>query len=129
VTGVFIGLLFIFGNPEFWPIISGYLGLLLVGGSFISLGLLFSAFTENQIIAFVAALAVNLVFLSLGWLSNFVGPTLATIFSSLSPIEHFDDFAKGIIDTKHVIFYLTFMFGGIFLTYVTVESARWRGMR
>jgi ABC-2 type transport system permease protein len=46
-TGVFIGLLFIFGNPEIKPILSGYLGLLLVGGCFISLGLLFSAFTEN----------------------------------------------------------------------------------
>ncbi|MDZ7289107.1 MAG: ABC transporter permease subunit [candidate division KSB1 bacterium] len=129
VTGVFITLLFFFGNPEVWPILSGYLGLLLVGGCFISLGLLFSAFTENQIIAFVSAFAVNLAILALGWLSNFTGPTLAQFFSSISPIEHFDDFAKGIIDTKHLVFYLSFMFAGIFLTYVTVESARWRGTR
>jgi ABC-2 type transport system permease protein len=128
-TGVFIVLLFFFGNPEVKPILSGYLGLLLVGGCFISLGLLFSAFTENQIIAFVSAFAVNLAILALGWLSNFTGPTLAQFFSSLSPIEHFDDFSKGIIDTKHLVFYLSFMFGGIFLTYVTVESARWRGAR
>jgi ABC-2 type transport system permease protein len=129
VTGVFIGLLFLFGNPEVLPILSGYLGLLLVGGSFVAVGLLCSAFTENQIIAFVAALAINLVFLSLGWLSSFVGPTLASFFSALSPIERFDDFSKGVIDTKHVVFYLSFMFGWIFLTYVTVESARWRGAR
>jgi ABC-2 type transport system permease protein len=129
LTGVFVGLLFFFGNPEVWPILSGYAGLLLVGGSFVSVGLWCSAFTENQIIAFVSALALNLVFLSLGWLSSFVGPTLANVFSAISPIEHFDDFSKGIIDTKHVIFYLSFMFGGIFLTYVTVESARWRGAR
>lgn len=128
-TGVFVGLLFFFGNPEVKPILSGYLGLLLVGGCFISLGLLFSAFTENQIIAFVSAFAVNLAILALGWLSNFTGPTLAQFFSSLSPIEHFDDFSKGIIDTKHLVYYLSFMFGGIFLTYVTVESARWRGAR
>jgi ABC-2 type transport system permease protein len=128
-TGVFIGLLFFFGNPEVKPILSGYLGLLLVGGSFISLGLLFSAFTENQIIAFVGAFAVNVAILALGWLSNFTGPTLAQFFSSISPIEHFDDFSKGIIDTKHLVYYLSFMFGGIFLTYVTVESARWRGTR
>ncbi len=128
-TGVFVGLLFFFGNPEVLPILSGYLGLLLVGGCFISLGLLFSAFTENQIIAFVSAFAVNLAILALGWLSNFTGPTMADFFSSLSPIEHFDDFSKGIIDTKHLIFYLSFMFGGVFLTYVTVESARWRGAR
>jgi ABC-2 type transport system permease protein len=128
-TGVFIGLLFFFGNPEVKPILSGYLGLLLVGGCFISLGLLFSAFTENQIIAFVSAFAVNLAILALGWLANFTGPTLGQFFSSISPIEHFDDFSKGIIDTKHLIYYLSFMFGGIFLTYVTVESARWRGAR
>jgi ABC-2 type transport system permease protein len=128
-TGVFIGLLFFFGNPEVKPILSGYLGLLLVGGCFISLGLLFSAFTENQIIAFVSAFAVNLAILALGWLANFTGPTLASFFSNISPIEHFDDFSKGIIDTKHLIYYLSFMFGGIFLTYVTVESARWRGAR
>ncbi len=128
-TGVFVGLLFFFGNPELMPILSGYLGLLLVGGCFISLGLLFSAFTENQIIAFVSAFAVNVSILALGWLANFSGPTLAQFFSSISPIEHFDDFSKGIIDTKHLIYYLSFMFGGIFLTYVTVESARWRGAR
>jgi ABC-2 type transport system permease protein len=128
-TGVFVGLLFFFGNPELMPILSGYLGLLLVGGCFISLGLLFSAFTENQIIAFVSAFAVNLAILALGWLSNFTGPTLGQFFSGISPIEHFDDFSKGIIDTKHLIYYLSFMFGGIFLTYVTVESARWRGAR
>jgi len=128
-TGVFVGLLFFFGNPELLPILSGYLGLLLVGGCFISLGLLFSAFTENQIIAFVSAFAVNVAILALGWLANFSGPTLAQFFSGISPIEHFDDFSKGIIDTKHLVFYLSFMFGGIFLTYVTVESARWRGAR
>ncbi len=128
-TGVFVGLLFFFGNPELMPILSGYLGLLLVGGCFISLGLLFSAFTENQIIAFVGAFAVNLAILALGWLANFTGPTLGQFFSSISPIEHFDDFSKGIIDTKHLIYYVSFMFGGIFLTYVTVESARWRGAR
>ena len=128
-TGVFVGLLFIFGNPEVKPILTGYLGLLLVGGCFISLGLLFSAFTENQIIAFVGAFAVNLAILSLGWLANFVGPNLGAFFTNLSPIEHFDDFAKGIIDTKHLIYYASFMFGAIFLTYVTVESSRWRGAR
>jgi ABC-2 type transport system permease protein len=65
----------------------------------------------------------------MGWLANFVGPTLAGFFSNISPIEHFDDFSKGIIDSKHLVFYLTFMFASVFLTYVTVESARWRGAR
>jgi len=129
LTLVYQGLLFIFGKPELGPILSGYLGLFLLGGSFIAVGLLFSSFTENQIIAFVAALATNLILLSLGWLSNFTGPTLSKILSQVSPIEHFDDFAKGVVDTQHLVFYVSFIFGGIFLTYVSLESSRWRGSR
>ena len=126
-TGVFIGLLFIFGNPELMPLLVGYLGLLLAGGSFIALGLLFSAFTENQIIAFISALAMNLLLLSLGWLSSFTGPTLSGIFTHLSPIDHLDDFTKGILDSKHVVFYVSFIFALLLFTQLTLESARWRG--
>lgn len=128
-TFAYQALLFIFGNPELGPILTGYLGLFLIGGCFIAVGLLFSAFTENQIIAFVAALATNLIMLSLGWLSNFTGPTLSKILNVISPIEHFDDFAKGVVDTQHLVFYLSYIFGGIFLTYVALESSRWRGSR
>jgi ABC-2 type transport system permease protein len=128
-TFVYQGLLFVFGNPELGPILTGYLGLFLLGGSFIALGVLFSSFTENQIIAFVAALATNLILLSLGWLASFTGPTISKILSAISPIEHFDDFAKGVFDTQHLIFYLSFILGGMFLTYVSLESSRWRGSR
>lgn len=128
-TFIYQLLLFVFGNPELGPILTGYLGLFLLGGSFIALGILFSAFTENQIVAFVAALATNLIMLSLGWLSSFTGPTFSKILAAISPIEHFDDFAKGVIDSQHIVFYVSFIFGGIFLTYVTLESSRWRGSR
>ncbi len=128
-TGVFVSLLFIYGNPELQPLLVGYLGLLLLGAGFIALGLLFSAFTENQIIAFVSALAVNLILMSLGWLSSFTGPTLGSILSNLSPLEHFDDFTKGVLDSKHVVFYATFIFALLFLTHLVLESARWRGFQ
>jgi ABC-2 type transport system permease protein len=126
-TGVFISLLFVFGNPETQPLLVGYLGLFLVGGCFIALGLLFSAFTENQIIAFVSALAMNLILLSIGWLSSFTGPTLSSILTYLSPIDHLDDFTKGILDSKHVIFYASFIFALLLFTHLVLESARWRG--
>jgi ABC-2 type transport system permease protein len=129
VSGLLISLLFFFGNPEILPILSGYLGLWLLGGCLISAGLLCSALTENQIIALISAFTVNLFLLTLGWLSNFTGPTLSKFLSNLSPLEHFDDFTKGIIDSGHITFYLTFIFGGIFLTFVAIESARWRGVR
>jgi len=129
MSGFLISLLFFFGNPEVLPILSGYLGLLLLGGCLISAGLFCSALTENQIIALISAFAVNLVLLTLGWWSNFTGPTLARFLSNLSPLEHFDDFTKGVIDTQHVVFYLSFIFGGVFLTYIALESSRWRGSR
>jgi ABC-2 type transport system permease protein len=129
LTFVYQGLLFIFGNPEFAPIVAGYLGLFLIGGSFIALGLMFSAFTENQIIAFVATLATNLILLALGWLSSFTSDTLSKFLDVISPLDHFEDFAKGVIDTQHVVYYLSLIGGALFITYVSLESSRWRGSR
>lgn len=128
-TGFFVALLFLYGNPEFLPILSGYLGLLLLGGCFIALGLLFSAFTENQIVALASAFFVNLIFVFLGWLGNFAGATTSKVLAALSPLDHLEDFSKGVIDSTHTIFYLSFIFGGLFLTFVAVESSRWRGAR
>jgi ABC-2 type transport system permease protein len=124
---IHIGVLFVFGNPEWKPIATGYLGLLLMGGCFLSLGLFISSLTKNQIVAGIATFAVFLMLWVISWISTFVGPTMQAILGYLSLTEHFDDFAKGIIDTKHVIYYLSFMAFGLFLTAKSVDSERWRG--
>jgi ABC-2 type transport system permease protein len=121
-----VAFFFIYGNPELGPVFSGYLGVLLMGASFLALGLLVSSLTENQIIAAVVGFGVFLLLWAIGWLANFVGPGLGKILSYLSIFEHFDDFAKGIIDTKDVVFYLSFTFFGLYLTYRALESTRWR---
>jgi ABC-2 type transport system permease protein len=127
VTTIHIGLLFIYGNPEWKPIATGYLGLLLMGGCFLSLGLFISSLTKNQIVAAMATFAVFLMLWVINWIGTFVGPTMQTVLAYLSLTEHFDDFAKGIIDTKHLIYYLSFMAFGLFLTAKSVDSERWRG--
>lgn len=127
VTGVYLGLLFWFGNPELGPILSGYLGLLLLGGGFIAVGLLVSSMTRNQIVAGMATFGTFLMLWVISWLGDAAGPTTRTILSYLSITEHFDDFSKGIIDTKHVIYYLSFIAFGLFLTAKAVDSERWRG--
>jgi ABC-2 type transport system permease protein len=127
ITVIHIGVLFVFGDPEWKPIATGYLGLLLMGGCFLSLGLFISSLTKNQIVAGIATFAVFLMLWVISWISTFVGPTMQTILGYLSLTEHFDDFAKGIIDTKHVIYYLSFMAFGLFLTAKSVDSERWRG--
>jgi ABC-2 type transport system permease protein len=127
ITTIHIAILFIYGNPEWKPIATGYLGLLLMGGCFLSLGLFISSLTKNQIVAAMATFAVFLMLWVINWIGTFVGPTMQSVLAYLSLTEHFDDFAKGIIDTKHVIYYLSFMAFGLFLTAKSVDSERWRG--
>ena len=127
ITMVHIGLLFIYGKPEWKPIVSAYLGLFLMGGCFISAGLFISSLTKNQIVAVMATFALFLFLWVINWIGNFAGPQVEKITSYLSIIEHFDDFAKGVIDTTHVIYYLSFITFGLFLTAKSVDSERWRG--
>ena len=64
---------------------------------------------------------------SLCWFADSSGPTTAAILNSLSVTQHFDDFGKGVIDTKHLVFYASFIAFGLFLTLKSVDSERWRG--
>jgi len=125
-SGLMISALFIYGDPEWKPILGGFLGLLLYGAALLSVGLFISTLTENQIVSVVITFGVILVL----WLvdafsSGAVGLT-REVLSYLSVIGHLDDFIKGVIDTSHIIFYLTFAFVGLFLTYRSLESMRWK---
>ncbi len=127
VTTPYIAILFIYGEPELAPVVVGYLGLFLLGASFISIGLLISSFTKNQVVAGMITFATLLLLWVLNWLSTFGGPTTQGIVSYLSITQHFDDFALGVLDTKHVIYYLSFITFGLFLTAKSVDTERWRG--
>jgi len=127
VTAVYMSILFIWGNPAWMPLVSGYLGLLLLGGSFVAMGLFISSLTANQMVAGVASFVVFLLLWIISWFGDSVGPTLASVLRYLSITEHFDDFSKGVIDTKHVVFYLSFIAFGLFLATKSVDSDRWRG--
>jgi ABC-2 type transport system permease protein len=127
VTIVYVGILFAYSDPEWRPIGAGYLGLLLLGGGFISFGLFVSSLTRNQIVAAVGTFSLVLILWIIDWLADQAGPTTRTIVSYLSITQHFEDFAKGIIDTKHVVYYLTFIIFGLFLTAKSVDTERWRG--
>ena len=127
VTGLHMGILFWYGEPELGPMLSGYLGLLLMGASFISVGLLVSSATRNQIVAGVVTFAVLLLFWVLSWMADAGGPTTQAVLSYLSILEHFDDFSKGVIDTRHITYYVSFIAFGLFLTAKAVDTERWRG--
>jgi ABC-2 type transport system permease protein len=127
VTLPYMGILFYYGNPEWRPLLAAYLGLVLMGGTFVSLGLLISSTTNNQIVAGVVSFVVFLLLWIVGWFADSAGPTIGPITSWLSITEHFDDFSKGIIDTKHVLYYLSLITFGLFLTAKSVDTERWRG--
>jgi ABC-2 type transport system permease protein len=127
VTVVHLGLLFIYGNPEWKPIFTAYIGLLLLGSCFISLGLLISSLTKNQIVAGMVTFAVFLMLWVITWIGSFSGPTVDKLTQYLSIIDHYDDFGKGVLDTTHVIYYLSFITFGLFLTAKSVDTERWRG--
>ena len=121
-----MAILFAYGN-QWRPIATGYLGLILMGACFLSLGLFVSSLTRNQIIAGMVTFAVFLMFWVINWISTFMGPTSQAVLNYLSITEHLNDFARGVIDTKHVVYYLSFIAFSLFLTVRAVDSERWRG--
>jgi ABC-2 type transport system permease protein len=127
VTFVHMATLFAFGNPEWVPIATAYLGLLLMGGCFISLGLLISSLTKNQIVAGMITFGVFLLLWVINWVGSFTGPTTQQVLDYLSITNHLDDFTRGILDTKHLVYYLSFIAFGLFLTARSVDTERWRG--
>lgn len=109
------------------PILAGYLGLILMGEAFIALGILISSTTENQIVAAIITFGLLLLLWVIGWAASFAGPLFGKILTEISLVKHFQNFSKGVIDIKDVIFYLAFTFYGLFLTCRVLESKRWRG--
>ncbi len=127
VTTIYVAILFLLGNPEWKPMLAGYLGLLLLGSCFISLGLFISSTTKNQMVAGGGTFVVALMFWIINWAADSAGPTMGAVLNYLSVTQHFEDFSKGVIDTKHLVFYLSFIAFGLFLTLKSVDTERWRG--
>ena len=127
VSMIHFALLYAFGRPEWKPLVTSYLGLLLFGGCFISVGLFISSLTRNQIVAGAATFGVFLLLWVIDWIGQGIGPRAETVLKYMSMTEHLDDFLKGIIDTKHLVYYLSFITFGLFLTVKSVDSERWRG--
>jgi len=109
------------------PILAGYLGTLLLGATLFAFGFLCSTWTENQIVACALAWAGFLFFWLIGSAADFVGSDLGKIFSQLSFAKHHENFAKGVIETQDVAYFVLFTVFCLFLTLRSIESTRWRG--
>ena len=93
---------------------------------FISVGLFISTLTKNQVVAFMTTFGVFLFLWVIPWIGNAV-PSIAGLVTYLSIIDQYEDFNKGVIDTTHLISYVSFITFGLFLTAKSVDSERWRG--
>ena len=114
-----------FGETDMGRIASGYLGLILLASTFLSLGLLMSSMSKNQIVAALTSFGILLALWIIGHLSNF-GGRFGEILAYLSLIEHFEDFARGVVGAKHVVYFLSFTTVCLFATVKSVESSKWR---
>jgi ABC-2 type transport system permease protein len=113
-------------RPEWKPVATGALALLLLGACFIAVGLFVSTLTRNQIVAGTLTFGVLLGFWILGWLDDPSSGPVAKVLAYVGLLTHLEELMKGVLDLKDVVFYLSFAFLGLFLAHQSVESQRWR---
>ncbi len=121
-----ISFLFIYGSPDWKPVVSGFAGLLLQGGALLAFGAFISTLTKNQIVAGAVGFGLALLLWIINWatsLGRFHRNPDRQLFSIVS---HMESFSRGVIDTKDLIYYLSMIFLGLFLTTRSLESLRWR---
>lgn len=121
-----IGMLFAWGKPDWQPVLVGYLGLFLQGACLLAIGTFISTLTKNQIIAGGVTFFVCLLLYLLNWATAFDTTPTAQVIGYLSIVTHMENFQKGLISLKDVVFYLSMIFFALFLTSRSLESLRWR---
>lgn len=114
-----------------WPVFgAAYLGLLLLTTTFLSVGIFTSSLTDNSIVAAFLGFGILIAFLfvpSIGQVPQLQGTPIADVLQHLSLMGHFQNFAVGVIETRDVSFYLNFTIFGLVLTFLMVQTKRWRG--
>ncbi|MEW6200607.1 MAG: ABC transporter permease [bacterium] len=113
------------GKPDIGPLLGGYAGLLLMGASFIAVGIFASSLTNNQMVAGIVAFAILLILWLIEWAPTMVGTAYEKFFSELSILRHYSDFEKGVVDTTHIYYYVALVFVFLFLTVRSLETRRW----
>jgi len=103
------------GDMDGGQVVAGYIGLLLIGAAYLAIGIFASSITENQIIAFIVALAISFFFFILDKILFFVPASLASILEYLAIEYHFQNIARGVIDSRNLIYYFSMIFVGLLL--------------
>jgi ABC-2 type transport system permease protein len=127
-TLLYLAMLAMHGRPDYGPIFSGYLGLILVGALFISIGLFCSSMTKMPLVAVITAWAILLVISLVPWIASGQA-TLSGFWRSIADqgvMARYADFSKGVIDTGNLIYFVAATSVFLFLTVKVLESRRWK---
>jgi ABC-2 type transport system permease protein len=125
-TALEMAILWMYSTPAPGPILTAYLGILLYGLAVLAIGMFISTLTENQIVAAVITFGTLLMFWLIDVFARGAGETLRAVLGYLSILDHLNDFLMGVVTTSHLIFYLSLILIGLFLTYRSLDSLRWR---
>jgi len=126
LTLVYAFTLFGLGNLDFGSVASGYLGLILLGATYLSIGIFTSSLTQNQIVAFIISFMIIFVLYLLDNVLIFVPGFLASVLEYLSVNYHFSNISRGVIDSRDLIYYLSLIFFFLFLAVRVLSSRKWR---
>lgn len=126
ITLIYPAILYITGSPDTGPILGAYLGIFLMSASYLAIGVLYSAVTENQIVAGALTFATILLCWIVNWTGQYVGPVWSDILDHLSLVNHYQNFSQGLFSTTDIIFFLSFIWFWLFLTHRALDSYRWR---
>lgn len=118
---------YVFGRPEWGVTLSGYAGLLLMGLSFMAMGIFISSLTENQIISAVMTFGAAILFWILGSTAVMADRVTGAVVRQLSILEHLQSFTKGVVSLSDVSFFVLFIVFFLFMTVRSLEAHRWRG--
>jgi len=129
-TALYVGLLHYLappgGGPEIGPVLAGYAGTFLIGSMFIGLGILTSALSRNQIVAAILAFTVCLALFVIGIFEFFAGPEYKPVLNFFNLWDHMQEFGKGIVDTRRIIYYVSGTFLALYAATKVVESRKWQ---
>ncbi|HPM75906.1 MAG TPA: ABC transporter permease [bacterium] len=122
----FPAILFKYASPDLGKLAAGYLGLFLMGCSFLAFGLFTSTMTSSQPIAAASSFGMLLIFWILGWVSESTPGTIGDLLRYIAMTEHFEKFGEGVVRTGDLVYFVSFIALFTFLATRSVESTRWR---
>ena len=126
VVALFPLLLCVFGDPEVRPILSGLLGLVLCALAFASVGMAVSSFTENQIVAAVSSMVTLLLLYVIHAPAESLGGNAAAVLNYISPVMQVQDLIRGVVSLKALVYFVSLIVLGLFLSQRALEAYRWR---